>query len=123
MALGVERRKQMKNVTIAIMLCSSVPAYADEFDTRMLEILDSYAGISAPVAAKAASCGYWSGSYWLAEIMKTEIGLGGSGDIAAKFSDLFNASLNEKTDDVWQVRCGAVYSVALERVVMLSDMR
>jgi hypothetical protein len=83
---------------------------------------------SAPIAARAADCGYWDGQQWLKAVataqMRHEEVMTFAGaqlsepDITAEFADRFNRSLTVKDDPVWELGCPVAYDFALDWLVL-----
>jgi hypothetical protein len=103
---------------------AALPAVAqspDEFQREMLALLEKAAIEGAPVAARAAICGHWSGGYWQAKIIRSEVRLNGDGSIGERFATEFNKSLDDRSGTAWSVGCDAIYVVAVDSLVLLDS--
>jgi hypothetical protein len=78
----------------------------------------------APIAARAAVCGYWDGYYWQTKVVKAGVRLNGSSEevqaLADRFAEAFNAALD--SSEVSELHCSAAQQLALDRLVLIDQI-
>lgn len=72
------------------------------------------ADASAPIAARAAECGYWNEKRWLSEVMQADVRHNQNGAVVERFTDRLNDALTARTGDEMGLSCSIAYNYALD---------
>jgi hypothetical protein len=86
--------------------------------TRAPAHLTDMVDASAPIAARAAQCGYWNGEQWYYEVIKVDVKQGLDGALGARFAERFNHALETGEGDGMGVSCTFAYNIALDYLVL-----
>ena len=100
---------------------------AERIGDQYRKLLDRAVTSYAPLAARAAKCGYWDGNTWYYKFMMVEMRIAGDDanahntPIADKFVDLYNNALRENA--LSGTSCSFIYNLALDALVQIDQIK